>query len=1012
VSESPHGPFDPARWRRVREVFDEVVEHAPAERPARLAVACEGDAELRREVESLLAYDRSSRDTPSRDTPFQNQNTPSRDTPSRDTIDAILTEAARGAVNGRYPPQPVPATIGHYRIIEKLGEGGMGEVFLAEDTTLGRRVALKLPAAPLAGDADARARLQREARAAATLNHPHVCVVHEVGEGPDGRPFIAMEYVEGETLAARIARGRLAPEEVLTLGREAADALAAAHACGVVHRDLKPSNIILTPHGLKLLDFGLASVARDPLLARKPDTGAFMGTIRYMSPEQARGEELDHRTDLFSLGVVLYEAATGRLPFDGETPRAVRQATLEATPVPPSRIASNLPLGFDRVIARALARNRDERYRTATELAADLEGLGSGARRPWLAWVAAGALLIAVATAALVAGLGPSASTALPEKQTILVAAFNNTTGDPSFDGTLREALMVQVQQTPFLSVFPEAGIRETLRLMARSPDEPLTPRIAKEIAVRRGIPAWIAGSIAPLGDHYAISLVATSSLTDAELARERVEVDNKAQVLAGLGKATVQFRLKLGESAPTIQKFSTPIEQATTASLDALKAYALGTEQSRRGDYPMAASLFQRAVLIDPDFALAHQALARDEMNSSYSDRVVTAATRAFELRDRVTAREQANIVVFYHLSVTGDLNQAIAAAATWQRTYPAEWRPYHALADLYFSIGAYAKAVDMARVAVRLNPDVAAAYSNLAGALYHLERFDDAREVYRQAMARGFDAPEYHVFLWQIASLTGDEEAMRQHLDWAASSSTWALNLLARSLALQGRWREAQARTAQTAALFDARGMQGLATRALSYQAMDAALFGDCAAARGPVARVLSSQRLEEQAETMLVLAFCGEPDRARRLAEMLHARRPLDTLLNGSWLPSIHAAVALARGNPTQALEQLGPPGPYDNAGGAWPAYLRAVALLRAGNPVEARAAFEKILGHPAWAYWPPLMPLSHLGRARAAAMTGDVEAAAGDYQALFTIWRHADPDLPVLIEARREYARLSR
>jgi eukaryotic-like serine/threonine-protein kinase len=993
VRESSHGELDPARWRRVRELFDEVVEREPADRAARLGVACESDPDLRREVESLLAHDRAS----------------------DDTIEGIVAEAAHRAVvvqdHHAIPPR-LPA-IGRYRVLEKLGEGGMGEVFLAEDTTLGRRVALKLPAAPLALDADARARLLREARAAATLNHPHVCVVHEVGEAPDGRPFIAMEYVEGETLAARIARGRLAPGEVLTLGREAASALHAAHAHGVVHCDLKPSNIILTPHGIKLLDFGLASVARDQRLSREPDAGAFMGTIRYMSPEQARGEALDQRTDLFSLGVVLYEAATGRRPFDGETPRALRDATLGSTPAPPTTIAGDLPAGFDRVIARALARNRDERYQTSSQLDADLARLGPPARRRWIAWAVAAAVLAGAATLALGSGLTRSRPTELVEqKKTVLIATFSNTTGDASFDGALREALLVQLQQTPFISIFPEAGVRETLRLMARGPDEPLTPAVAKEIAIRRAIPAWIEGSIAPLSRRYVIRLTATSSLSGGVIAREQVEAASRAQVLSALDTAAVQLRLKLGESAPTLQTFSTPIDQATTASLDALRAYALGAEQSRRADYPTAASLFQRAVQIDPDFALAHQALARDELNSNYSERVVTAATRAYDLRARVTAREQASIVVFYHLSVTGDLDQAISAASMWKRTYPSEWRPYHALADLYLSTGAYANAVEAAREAVRLNPDVASAYSNLAGALYGLDRFDEAREVYRQAMARGFDAPEYHVYLWQIAFLTGDEEAMRQHLDWAASSSTWALNLLARSLALQGRWREAQARTAKTAALFDARGMHGLAARALSYQAMDATLFGDCAAARRRVARVLSSQMDDEQAEAILVLALCGERERALRLGETLRQRHPLNTTINRIWLPSIRAAVALEQGNPAEAIALLRVAAPYEGAAESWPNYLRALALLRAGAGVEARAEFEKILSHRGWTFWPPLTALSHLGRARAAAMTGDVETARRAYEDLFTLWRNADADLPVLVDARREYGRLSR
>lgn len=518
--------------------------------------------------------------------------------------------------------------------------------------------------------------------------------------------------------------------------------------------------------------------------------------------------------------------------------------------------------------------------------------------------------------------------------------------------------------------------------------------------------------SIAPLGHGYVISLAATSSVSGTELVRERIEAESKTRVLAALDGAAAELRRKLGESAPTLARFGTPVEQATTASLDALKAYALGAEQSRRGDYPMAASLFQRAVQIDPNFALAHQALARDELNSSASERVVTAATRAFALRARVTAREQANIVVFYHRSVTGDLDQAIAAASAWKQTYSSEWRPYHALADLYWSIGAYAHALEAAREAVRLNPDVAAAYSNLAGALFALGRFDEARAVYRQAMARGFDAPEYHVFLWKIAFLTGDADGMREHLDWAASSSTWALNILALSPALQGRWRESQARTTETAALFDARGMPGLAARALSYEAVYAALLGDCAASRQPAARALASQRDEEQGEAILVLALCGARDRALRLADVLRARRPLDTRINRIWLPSIRAAVALERGHAAQAIEMLRQAAPYDGAAESWPVYVRALALLRAGAGAEARAEFETILEHRGWTFWPPFVPLSHLGRARAAAMSGDAATAAGAYRDLFTLWRDADAELPVLVGARREYARLSR
>jgi tetratricopeptide (TPR) repeat protein len=597
----------------------------------------------------------------------------------------------------------------------------------------------------------------------------------------------------------------------------------------------------------------------------------------------------------------------------------------------------------------------------------------------------------------------------------VLVAGFANTTGDASFDGTLRLALTVQLQQTPFLNVFSEQDVRETLRLMARPADEALTPQVAKEIAVRRSLPVWIAGSIAPLGapgNGYAITLAATSSVNDDVLARERVTVVNKAAVLPGLGRAILQLRERLGESAPTIQQFSTPIERATTGSLDALKAYALGVDQSRRGDYATAASLYERAVTIDPDFAMAHMALAREEMNSNHSARMAAAATRAFELRERVSPQERLRIAVFYHMSVTGDLDEALSAASMWEPVTPSGRPPYNLLTTIYWSLGDFGRALGPAREAVRVFPDVATVYSNLAGALYGLGRFDEEREVYRQAMARGFDAPEYHAYLWRIAFHQGDDEEMRQHLDWAEASSTWVRNILARPAVFQGRWREGRAATAKAAAFFDARGMSGLAARAISYEAMDGALFGDCSAARRATPRVLSSAVDEEQAQAMLVLALCGERERALGLAEALHARRPAATRLTRIWLPSIHAAVALERGDPKQAVDMLRVTTPYDGATEPWPQYLRGLALLRAGAGTEARAEFERLLAHPGWSFWEPFAPLSHLGRARAAAMTGDVETAARAYQDLFTLWKDADADLPVLIEARREFARLKR
>jgi tetratricopeptide (TPR) repeat protein len=981
----------------VREIFDEVVDLAPADRDARLIQACGDDPDLRREVESLLAHDRTA----------------------QDSIERLLVEAALEDEEGTAgrPPE-MPAVIGRYRVLEKLGEGGMGEVYLAEDPSLGRRVAIKLPMAELSGDPDTRLQLQREARAAATLSHPHVCVVHEVGETPGRRPFIAMEYVEGETLAARIRRGRLPLDEVLEVGTQAAGALMEAHAKGVIHRDLKPSNIMLTAHGVKLLDFGLASVARETVAKSRDSGAALAGTIPYMSPEQARAEPVDHRTDLFSLGSVLYEAATGRLPFEAPTARAMRESIIRAPHVPPTAIAGDLPVEFDRVIARALAKDRDQRYRTADELRADLARLAAGRKRalaatpPWArrALVAMAALAaVAVALSYWVAGRPPAS--AEPEEGTVLIASFVNDTGEPAFDGTLEQALVLQIQQTPFLKVFPEAGVRETLRSMERSPDERVTEALAQDICRRRGIETLIAGSVARRDGRYAITLTARNAQSGTPLASERAEAAGRIHVLPALGTAAIQLRRRLGEPPESIRTFSTPVEQATTASLDALKAYALGLEQAATGNYPLAVSLYQRAVQIDPEFALAWQALAREQDNTSFSELVRTAGTRAYELRDRATEREKLRITAFYHLSVTGDLEKAIDAGERWKQTFPLDWQPYHALGDLYLAIAQYEKAFEAAREAVRLNPDVAAVYSNMAGALFALDRFAEARQVYERAMTRGLDAPEYHAYLWRIAYYAGDTMAMQRELDWAAASATWAFNMPALSAALQGRWRDATALSRRSVEFFARRGLNGLVALAARYDAVNGALLGDCETSRQRAALIVGpEQSIEEQGRGLVALAACGESGRALALADRLRERHPANTLVNRVWRPLVQAAAWLDRGQPARAAEALGAITPYEGAADSWPVYMRGLAFQRAGAFAEAQAAFQDVIDHRGRTFWYPFYPLAHAGLARAAAMRGDPATATRAYEALFALWKEADQDLPVLVEARREYERL--
>ena len=604
------------------------------------------------------------------------------------------------------------------------------------------------------------------------------------------------------------------------------------------------------------------------------------------------------------------------------------------------------------------------------------------------------------------------------KRDTLLLADFANTTGEAVFDGTLRQGLAIQLEQSPFLNIFPDERARDTLRLMGRAPDERMTVPIGREICQRQGIKALVSGSIASLGSHYVITLEAIAGQSGEVISREQVEVERKEDVLGALGKTATRLREQLGESLSSIQRFDTPIEQATTSSLDALKAYSLGLEQANKGAYPAAVPFYQRAVDFDPNFALAYQALAREQLNTSYSDLVTEAASKAYELRERTTENEKFRIVSFYHLSVTHDLNKAIEVGELWKQTYPNYWRPYHALADLYYTTGQYEKGVAAAREAVRLNPDVAAAYSNLAGSLLALNRVEEAKEVYRQAMARNLDAPEYHYNLFWVAWFSGDAAAMRQQIDWFAKGSFAYGGIYAQSLAAAaaGRWRESLDLSGRAFEMLERRGMKGEVGGWSQMYALASAALGDCKTSRRMAAIAMASTTREiDLSGAAIALALCGEAGQAQSLADRLARRFPKDPAINGVWLPTIRAAIEIKRDPPGHGPDQA--PDRAINALKAvsldeatakfWPAYVRGLAYLRKKNGAEAAPSFQKILDHRESTPWTPLYPLAHLGLARAAALMDDVDRSRKAYGDFFSLWRDADPDIPVLRESKQEY-----